>query len=153
METWWCPKGDESRRVQVKREIVSGPVEQWKSTFLDHVLFSDKSGSFWLSFIASSHVSKDLLNTQICFILFTYKFHFIATVVLSRQFTWGWLLFFICSKTHSVSLYNTRYVKETIAYKHAAWWVLMLHYIYCFLFTASGNMTNVFPRNKICKIR
>lgn len=107
---------------------------------------------FLVDFIVFSHVNKDLLNTRICFVIFMYKFHFITAIILSRQLIWGWLLYFRGSKTHCVSLYNSRCVKQTIAYKHAAWWVLMLHYIYCFLFMASGSMINLFPRNKIWKI-
>lgn len=86
-----------------------------------------------------------------CFVILTYKFHFISTILLSRQLIWGWLLYIIGSKTHLVSSCNSRYVKQTIAYKSDAWWVLMLHYIYYFFFIASGSMTSFFPRNKICR--
>lgn len=113
---------------------------------------TNQTGNFWLASIVASHGNEDLLNPQICFGFFTCKFHFITTAVLSRQLIWGWWLYFIGSKTCLVSLYNSRCVKQTIAYKHASWWVLMLHYIYCFLFMASGSMTNFFPRNKMWKI-
>lgn len=122
-----------------------------KSGFLISLSFVINHRLFLVDFIVFNCVNKELPNTWICFVIFTYKFHFIAAIILSRQLIWGWLLYFRGSKTHCVSLYNSRCVKQTIAYKHAAWWVLMLHYIYCFLFMASGSMINLFPRNKIWK--